>query len=229
MKPFSGVEAIDWNFEISLCERCAEKKSGNYHAWNHRQWVLQKSSPVLLKFELIRTEKFIRKNISDYSCYHHRHFVLARMWETKYYDNEDQDYAELFKFANELFGKELGTDELMSHLLLAKGALDNEKLNSLLYCLNSAAYDLKLCHNLVNDFGCYEAFECYRKITVQYIFEVIQSANSNYLDNNDVMEIDHTQFEILELMKKAEASKKFEGAIQEKHKKWCKIFLKADY
>lgn len=151
------------------------------------------------------------------------------MWETRYYDHEDLNNGELFKFTKKLFQKELSTDELMSHLIISKEALDNEKLISFLYCLNRAVYDLELCEDLVNSFGYYEAFECYRKITVQYIFDIIQDANSNYLNSNDRMEVDSKDFEILELMKKVESSKKFEGTVQEKHKKWCKIFLKFDY
>ncbi|XP_052903542.1 protein prenyltransferase alpha subunit repeat-containing protein 1 [Anopheles moucheti] len=93
---FQSTDAIDWAFEISLCEKCADKSNTNYHAWCHRQWVLVQA-PDLLKYEVYKTEKFIRKHIHDYSCYNHRQFVLSQIFETCCYDKEDdgsEDIAE---------------------------------------------------------------------------------------------------------------------------------------
>jgi len=79
----SGADAIDWPNEIGICERAADRCASNYHAWSHRQWILQ-SGPCLLQSELLRTEKFMRKHISDYSCYHYRQVLLGRAYELNF-------------------------------------------------------------------------------------------------------------------------------------------------
>ncbi|XP_050086922.1 protein prenyltransferase alpha subunit repeat-containing protein 1 [Anopheles aquasalis] len=97
---FQSCDAIDWSFEISLCEKCADKSTTNYHAWSHRQWVLMKD-PQLLRYEVYKTEKFIRKHIHDYSCYNHRQFVLERMFEQCYYDADDDEEGDVDSGADE--------------------------------------------------------------------------------------------------------------------------------
>lgn len=98
---------------MSLCERCAERKNGNYHAWNHRQWVLQKA-PELLSYEINRTEKFIRKNVADYSVYHHRHFVLMKLFDLQYFDIHDTNLNELYQFVNSRLASSSSSSLLLS-------------------------------------------------------------------------------------------------------------------
>lgn len=182
------METIDWNFELSLCEKCAEKKNGNYHAWNHRQWVLQKS-PELLNFELIKTEKFIRKNISDYSCYHHRNIIFIRLFDFGYYDLEDIKEDNLIRYVNDVLqGKPQITNlnDLITYLIpnVPLAHINSSKLNCFIYCLNFAFNDLKFIKELKTLHGSssYEAFECYKRITIKFIIDIIRIVNqTNYL------------------------------------------------
>lgn len=182
MFPLLGGEAIDWAVEISLCERCAERKNGNYHAWNHRQWVLQKATD-LLSYEIVKTEKFIRKNIADYSCYHHRHFVLTKLFDLQYFDIHDNDVNELYQFIN----SEKAEDEKINNVkdltkfLLPSvqiDAVNANKLKSFLFSLNLAIHDLKMIQQLIDLHGKYEAFNCYNRVVIRFAIDIVQLANS---------------------------------------------------
>lgn len=168
--------------EISLCERCAERKKGNYHAWNHRQWCLQKA-PNLLSYEIIKTEKFIRKNVADYSCYHHRHFVLMKLFDQQYFDIHDDDVSELYQFVNSIGPEQPkinNVGDLAAFILpnVQIEAVNAGKLKSFLYSLNLALHDLKMVLELVELHGKYEAFSCYRRIIVKFAIEIIHLADS---------------------------------------------------
>lgn len=177
-----GGEAIDWAVEISLCERCAERKNGNYHAWNHRQWVLQKATD-LLNYEIVKTEKFIRKNIADYSCYHHRHFVLMKLFDLQYFDIHDNDVSELYQFVNNEKADEEkinNVNDLAQYLVpnVQMNAVNANKMNSFLYSLNLAIHDLKMIRELIELHGKYEAFNCYNRVVIKFAIDIVQLANS---------------------------------------------------
>lgn len=188
---FQSGEAIDWAVEISLCERCAERKNGNYHAWNHRQWVLQKA-PNLLSYEIIKTEKFIRKNIADYSVYHHRHFVLTKLFDLQYFDIHDTNLNELYQFVNCDLpddAKINNVNDLALYLLPNVcsshcQSINSIKLNSLFYFLNLIVHDLRMINDLTDMHGKYEAFNCYRRIIIKSAIDICRLTNSsNYLMN----------------------------------------------
>ncbi|KAG5672636.1 hypothetical protein PVAND_002749 [Polypedilum vanderplanki] len=185
---FQSGEAIDLAVEISLCERCAERKNGNYHAWNHRQWCLQKS-PNLLPYEIIKTEKFIRKNVADYSAYYHRHFVLMRLFDLQYFDIHDTNLNELYQFVNANCSlsddsKINNMNDLALHLLpnISLQSINANKLNSFLYVLNLIIHDLIMMNELTQMHGKYEAFNCYRRIIIKLAIDICRLVNSsNYL------------------------------------------------
>lgn len=188
----SGGEAIDWSIEVSLCDRCAERKNGNYHAWNHRQWVLQKA-PDLLCYEIIKTEKFIRKNVADYSAYHHRHFVLMKLFDLQYFDIHDTNLNdELYQFVNSRLVPERSkinnVNDLVLNLLpnlpIAASQINRTKLNSFLYLLNLIIHDLKMLSELTELYGKYEAFNCYRRIIIKLAIDACRLVyNTDYLTN----------------------------------------------
>lgn len=183
----SGGEAIDWAVEISLTERCAERKAGNYHAWNHRQWVLQKA-PNLLHFELVKTEKFIKKNIADYSCFHHRHFVLMSLCEQQYYDIYNPECTDDLMKLVELFSRKhdakVSSNDLISFILPSckSNGFNQHKLRSFLFILNCLAHDILLVNELKETYGHYETFSCYKRVVVKFAVDLIEQANrTDYL------------------------------------------------
>lgn len=186
MLNFLGGEAIDWAVEISLCERCAERKNGNYHSWNHRQWVLQKATN-LLNYEIVKTEKFIRKNIADYSCYHHRHFVLIKLFDQQYFDIHDTEVNELYQFVNRGLSDDKkinNAKDLLTSLLpnIELSGMNANKSKSFLYSLNLAIHDLNLMHDLIQLHGNYEAFNCYKRVVIKFAIDIVQLCNnSDYL------------------------------------------------
>lgn len=176
----SGGESIDWTIELALSERCADKSASNYHAWCHRQWVLQKA-PFLLQYEARLTEKFIRKHIGDYSGYNHRQHVLVQMLATGCHEERQKllitDYRSLCDYIQQtvLDARRPDTiDELFDALLPADRLIEWQaaaqyRRITLLYCLNLAAYDLRMCDELTDMYGYREAFNGHRRSALQFI------------------------------------------------------------
>jgi protein prenyltransferase alpha subunit repeat containing protein 1 len=233
------MESIDWNFEISLCERCSEKTTSNYHSWCHRQWVLRQAHH-LIKFELIKTEKFIRKHIYDYSCYHHRQHVLTKLYEIGYYEPDETVYRHLKDFVSTITGIEKveTTKELLRTFLPnTNDNLDDVKVKILLYSLNNAACDIKFCEELKFMYNNCQAFEYHRRATVKFMVDLCRAAIgisknvSNKCTNGSVNEASRQpQSKILKIDVTddglfLQSLKSYEGMRGNDHRKWCKIFL----
>lgn len=242
----SGGESIDWTFELGLCERCADKNTSNYHAWSHRQWVLQKA-PFLLNYEIRFTEKFIRKHISDYSGYNHRQHILVKMLETGYHDDDAKDdYRPLREFVQSFVAMESAVGAAAAaelRQLFVHAGTDDCRAKTMLYCLNVAASDLRMCAELTNMYGYREAFQCHRKAMLKFIVDsLVTNANGcgadQELDENvngdDDDATPHAKIikyssVINRLPELLTAIKRAEGDLGESHRQWCNIFLGFDY
>lgn len=228
--PFQSAESIDWSIEIGICDRCADKSLSNYHAWSHRQWVLERASH-LLRSEILHTEKFIKKHISDYSCYHYRQFVLQTIFDICYYDKEQNEYNSLRDFINfYLVDGVSSVGEIIQTLLpnIDLNATNEDKLKCFLYCCNFAAYDIKFCDDLKNLFGFRESFENHRRASLRFIVENCMRFNSTvecYQQPpvSKLSKFDYSSNAFLMALKKSE------GMLGEQHRKWCLLFLNFDY
>lgn len=236
---FQSYDAIDWSFEISLCEKCADKSTTNYHSFCHRQWAIMKA-PQLLKFEILKTEKFIRKHIHDYSCYNHRQFVLAKMLETVYYDEHDgRNVDELYRYVGQLLNDATidNVDELLRWLTpsILRENMNEIRLHSFLFCLNQAAYDLRFCEELRTLYGDSHAFENHRRFMVKFIVDQCRraatlltdvSADGNLTGQqpmSKITKLDDQDSVFLRAIKNSEMNR-----TAPQHKKWCKLFLGFD-
>lgn len=231
-----GYDAIDWAFEIALCEKCADKSTTNYHAWCHRQWVIMKA-PQLLKFEIYKTEKFIRKHIHDYSCYNHRQFVLAKMSETSYFDEHDgHDFNELMQYIGSLVNSPVDTLEDLLRWLIPtakKENLNEFKVRSFLFCLNLAAYDLRFCKELKASYGESQAFENHRRFMIKFIIDRCRNASSSLKQDVSGKFSTSCNQPMTKITKLDEQESAFIRAIESseqtrttpQHKLWCKLFL----
>lgn len=237
---FQSYDAIDWAFEIGLCEKCADRSTTNYHAWCHRQWVLMKA-PQLLKFEVYKTEKFIRKHVHDYSCYNHRQFVLTKMYESLYFDeHEGDDFSELMKYTGSLVNATVeNVDELLRWLVptACKEALNQLKLRSFLFCLNLAAYDLRFCDDLQRVYGKSQAFDYHRRFMLKFIIDHCRCASSTLaIDetkdhrstcNQPMNKITKLDDQDSAFFRAIAATEKNRSTPQ--HKLWCRLFLGFDF
>lgn len=237
---FQSYDAIDWSFEISLCEKCADKSTTNYHAWCHRQWAIMKA-PHLLKFEIFKTEKFIRKHIHDYSCYNHRQFVLSKMLEIGYYDEDDGiNFEELSRYVGQLLNGVTidNVDELLRWLVpsVLRQSMQEIRLHSFLFCINLAAYDLRFCDELRSLYGESHAFENHRRFMVKFIVDQCRGAADSLKDasigeNNlpgqqpmsKITKFDDQNSDFLRAIKSSEMER-----TAPQHKIWCKLFLGFD-
>lgn len=240
---FQSHESIDWNRELALCERCASKTLSNYHAWCHRQWVLQKA-PELLIYELRFTEKFIRKHIGDYSGYHYRQMVLRQLFDFSYVDLkpsvDDTKYRSLANYLSDIGIGDIDDSQAISsntllQIVVPQVAADNDlhndddnaKVKSFLFCMNAVAYDLQLVFDLKEMYGYREAFEYHRKATLKLIIDACNDFRTGHWRSRDqpLTKIKRTST--------IEEPDRFITAIQryerdygnETHRKWCELFL----
>ncbi|XP_030379498.1 protein prenyltransferase alpha subunit repeat-containing protein 1-B [Scaptodrosophila lebanonensis] len=245
---FQSADAIDWPNEISICERSADRCACNYHAWSHRQWVLQ-NAPCLLQSELMRTEKFIRKHISDYSSYHYRQVVLSRAYELCFYmpssgqtDDQTQldDLRELFAHYD-LRWSELSDEEAMVQLLLPdlnRSSISAQRLRSFLYCCNIAAHDMRLCVEQRALYGPRDCFELHRRASLKFIVEqcvrlMTGLANGVYLPQasatqslefqSQLRKFDYASHPFLSAVRRVESE------LGDKHQRWCNLHLHFGY
>lgn len=143
--------------------------------------MLQKA-PQLLQFEARITEKFIRKHIGDYSGYNHRQHCLAAILSTGCHEDRHKlqldDYRALGEYVQLVCGLNAPpqTVDALLELLLPAGDRLAETRScaqyrqiTFLYCLNSAAYDLRLCDELEDMYGSREAFVGHRRAALQFI------------------------------------------------------------
>lgn len=234
----AGGESIDWTFELGLCERCAERNASNYHAWCHRQWVLQKA-PYLLKYEIRITERFIRNHIGDYSAYSHRQHVLAKLLETKYFDETNDEYVSLKDYLNEHLSVRpiVTADDIVRELSSREyipTAIDVET-KSLLYALNIAVYDLDMCAGLTEMFGYREAIDSHRKAVLKFFVDNIRVYSGSRRDSGGgSADFYQPQEKILKSngansWPLLESIRMAERKFGDNHRKWCEIFLGFDY
>ncbi|XP_060663460.1 protein prenyltransferase alpha subunit repeat-containing protein 1 [Drosophila nasuta] len=233
---FQSADAIDWPHEISICERAADRCASNYHAWSHRQWVLQ-NAPCLLQSELMRTEKFMRKHISDYSSYHYRQALLLRAYELGYHAAEEQPSCLLQLLAEyELTAADPdeSAEEAVLQLLLPdfkRSSVSVQRLRSFLYCCNVAASDVRLCVEQRTLYGHRDCFELHRRAALKFIVEqsvrlltgvarsgMTSSSSSLYLPPLPPQS-DYEAHPFLI------AVRRVESRLGEKHKRWCHIHL----
>ncbi|KAH8275711.1 hypothetical protein KR044_012456, partial [Drosophila immigrans] len=238
---FQSADAIDWPHEISICERAADRCGSNYHAWSHRQWVLQ-NAPCLLQSELMRTEKFIRKHISDYSSYHYRQVLLSRAYELGYHVADEQlsslrellaDYGVLSAAEGE--DGDVDTEEALLQLLLPnlnRSSVSVQRLRSFLYCCNVAANDVRLCAEQRALYGQRDCFELHRRAALKFIVEqcvrLLTGRASGLTLYLPPVASGSPQFDC-EAYPFLEAVRRVETELGEKHKRWCQIHLNFGY
>uniref|UniRef100_K3X844 Protein prenyltransferase alpha subunit repeat-containing protein 1 n=1 Tax=Globisporangium ultimum (strain ATCC 200006 / CBS 805.95 / DAOM BR144) TaxID=431595 RepID=K3X844_GLOUD len=80
----SGLEAFDAFYvqQIEVCERLAEQKARNYHAWSYRHWVVSQCAhddETRLTRELERMRIWCESHITDHSGWNHRQHVVKLM------------------------------------------------------------------------------------------------------------------------------------------------------
>lgn len=209
-----------------MSEKCADRTRSNYHAWTHRQWVLQ-NEIHLLKFEFHVTEKFIRKHITDYSCYYHRQFVLSKMFEYRIYDEDVVEYSYLINFINTQ--STLLVDNAIDLIKIILPDINHNLVNalslkSLLFCLNQASYDIKMCLELKEMYGNREAFENHRRSIVKFMVDSCRSINSITEDQplKKLSKFDRRPNLFLNLIKEIEEKS------GEKNRNWSRVFLGFD-
>lgn len=254
---FQSADAIDWPHEISICERAADRCAGNYHAWSHRQWVLQ-NAPCLLQSELMRTEKFIRKHISDYSSYHYRQVLLNRAYELGFYMADDaqprlgslRELLAQYDLKAEENGEsesesEEDTGESLLQLLLPnlnRSSISAQRLRSFLFCCNVAAQDMRLCVEQRTMYGARDCFELHRRASLKFIVEQcvrlltgLASGLGLYLpppasgsQANNELQSQLRKFDY-DSYPFLVAVRRVENKLGEKHKRWCNMHLNFGY
>ncbi|KAH8329987.1 hypothetical protein KR067_012325 [Drosophila pandora] len=245
---FQSADAIDWPNEIGICERAADRCASNYHAWSHRQWILQ-SGPCLLQSELLRTEKFMRKHISDYSCYHYRQVLLGRAYELSFAlptaeptsSSGSSSLASLQQLLAENYGLacQARADSLLSLLLphVDRSTVSEQRLRSFLYCCNVAAHDMRLCSEQRALYGPRDCFDLHRRAALKFIVEQCVRLEAGLVSGPSVghpsSAAEELQAHLSSLDFEAHpflgAVRKAEFALGSKHRRWCNLHLSFGY
>lgn len=146
------------------------------------------------------------------------------------------DYRSLCDYVEQVTTLRVKSIEELEAVVLPEGnrlkALDPNRLITLLYCLNIAAYDLQLCAELTSMFGYREAFNCHRRAVLKFIVD-----HSNRCEptpktpvspllvkqpfENDSNSMDHP-LKPSRLVDGIQAAEYDRGGL---HRKWCALFL----
>ncbi|ALC49529.1 l-1-G0144, partial [Drosophila busckii] len=244
---FQSADAIDWPHEITICERAADRCASNYHAWSHRQWVLQSAPCTLLQSEIMRSEKFIRKHISDYSSYHYRQVLLARAYELGFYGPDDSSSSASSQLSSlrelleeyELPVLKSGSADVAESMLqillpnLNRSSVSVQRLRSFLFCCNVAASDMRLCAEQSELYGQRDCFELHRRASLKFIVEQsvrllsgMASGMSLYLppasgsdSASQASEFNYDTHPFLMAVRRTEC------LLGDKQQRWCKLHL----
>nr|CAH0106996.1 unnamed protein product [Daphnia galeata] len=87
--------SVDFHNEFLLCDKCLELDERNFHCWDYRRIIVQKSKTSLENELQFSTDK-IQKNFSNYSSWHYRSELLPRIYPSSSDESllDDQKLAE---------------------------------------------------------------------------------------------------------------------------------------
>lgn len=159
-------------YELQTTERFIRKHIGDYSGYFHRQFVLYKMNE-LVYFE---HEPINEGNLAQYAALIN---YLASIGSTDAETIRSQLPTPTTDSPTQFQPKANGDYQMPAWKILMKiimpqrdyDSADNDKIRikSFLYCLNVAAYDLKLTSELKEMFGYREAFECHRRAVIRFL------------------------------------------------------------
>lgn len=149
--------------ELALCTRLAEKQKCNYHAWSHRQWVInntddKKFNVGLWLTEFETSEEWTKFHLSDHSGWHYRQFLLLR----------------LHSHLNQV------EDELPRLQQLVDGAAVVDTTSQLYVCLLNE--ELRKNEDLILVFPGHETLWYYRRFLIQSIESFLPWMEESFID-----------------------------------------------
>ncbi|XP_073260087.1 uncharacterized protein [Populus alba] len=75
--------------ESELVEKIAERSKMNYHAWNHRCWLVSYMTTEQVLHELKKSRNWAGLHVADNSCFHYRTRLMLRVREDHCHKLED--------------------------------------------------------------------------------------------------------------------------------------------
>lgn len=165
-------------YELQTTERFIRKHIGDYSGYFHRQFVLFKMSEI----NYFEYEPNNEGNLAQYTALLN---YLAGIGSTDAQAIRNQLPTPINDSPTQASKPFVATNGGQQHYLepawkilmkiimperdLETDDSDKIRIQSLMYCLNVAAYDLKFCNELKEMFGYREGFECHRRAVIQFM------------------------------------------------------------
>lgn len=163
-------------YELQTTERFIRKHIGDYSGYYHRQYVLHK----MTELNYFEHDPQNEGNVAQYAALVN---YLASIGSTDAEtirkqlptptDSPTQSHAQPIVVNGSDYQQQPAWKILMKIIKPERdcenGDNDKIRIKSFLYCMNVAAYDLKLTSELKEMFGIREAFECHRRAVIRFM------------------------------------------------------------
>ncbi|KAK3930508.1 Protein prenyltransferase alpha subunit repeat-containing protein 1 [Frankliniella fusca] len=196
---------IEEELQVSLM--AADRYANNYHAWNHRMWVMSHIPQAQDKFydEWTTSEIWVSKHVSEHSGLQYREFLLNQVDQHL----EHTDYCLKFQSSLEsflsplkhsIFNSDFSKHSTVSQRLYQSfvDLLDkkescsqcpmNCKENNFMLQIGFLAYELLLVTDLIHLYPGHEALWCHRRFVLFCFFSLSKKISCNSTKESDIMD-----------------------------------------
>lgn len=191
--------------ELRVSVMAADRYANNYHAWNHRMWVMSHlpQAQEILSEEWIFSEKWVASHVSEHSGYYYREYLLKQIPESLGHSELCFQFHEtLGKFFSPLKNSDLkgmsfkGSPLSKSLYSMVLEVVDTEDLSSVcpirceqyphVLCIGLLAYELLLITELIHLYPGHEALWCHRRFVLFSFYTLAKKINVDISGENDI-------------------------------------------
>lgn len=189
--------------ELRVCLMAADRYANNYHAWNHRMWIMAHfpSAQDSLLEEWSSSEKWISSHISEHSGLQYREYLLKQIIQSSgHSDLCLKVHQSLLNFFSPIVSPNCGVNEsffknnshtsslypLLLEVLDQKAQFDVcpihcEQSRFMLH-IAILAYEQMFVTELINLYPGHEALWCHRRFVLHSFYSLVKTINADETD-----------------------------------------------